>query len=59
MPASRGKDAHRTGLSANGHGREVADHAPRAISQSNLDRAVQLLDGIAERAGDLQNDNLT
>jgi len=59
VPARGGKDAHRIGLGAGGHGGEVAHDTSGPISQSELDCEVKLVDGITERAGDLQDDDLT
>jgi len=59
VPSCGRKHLHRTGLGTLGNGRQIADHAPRPISQSKLDRPVQIRHGITQPDGDLKDNNLT
>ena len=59
VPARGREHLNRARLGTLGHGRQIADHAARPISQSQLDRLVQILDDITEPAGDLKDHHLT
>lgn len=57
-PRSR-ENLNRYGVGPLEHPRQVADHAPGSVSQSLLDRAVQILNDLTERARNLDDDYLT
>jgi hypothetical protein len=59
VPSCGREPLHRTGLGALPRGRQIADHAPRPISQSKLDRPVHILHDITEPAGDLKDHHPT
>jgi hypothetical protein len=59
VPSRHGEPLNSARLSILGRGRKIADHAPRPISQSNLDGLIEILDDFTQRAGDLKDNDLT
>jgi len=59
MAPRRCKHLHRLRARPLEHVRQVADHATGPVGQSQLDRPVQLLDDLAERASNLNDHYLT
>jgi hypothetical protein len=58
MKTHRREDLNGIRLRALSHGRQVADHSAWAVGQGHLDRVIQILDDVSERAGNLKHHNL-